>query len=217
MLISLETIADTFGPRFSGSQNLENALDYIKELATSEDGLRVTEEPTMVPKWVRGDEWGYMISPRLKKLHLVGLGMSTNTKGQNITAPIFVVSGYPDLQANCSKAQGKIVVFNTIFTTYGNTVSTRTNAAVWGASCGAVRSIQHAGQCLRPSNCCSRYSHCEPLSLSLSLSVSLSVSLHRILTLDIQSPELFLQQRSCHTHTHTLPSRIALCLPHITL
>jgi carboxypeptidase Q len=179
VLISLETIADTFGPRFSGSQNLENALDYIKELATSEDGLRVTEEPTMVPKWVRGDEWGYMISPRLKKLHLVGLGMSTNTKGQNITAPIFVVSGYPDLQANCSKAQGKIVVFNTIFTTYGNTVSTRTNAAVWGASCGAVASlIRSIGPfSMQVSASGLRIAALVILTVSLCLCISLSLSL----------------------------------------
>jgi carboxypeptidase Q len=95
----------------------------------------------MVPKWVRGEEWGYMITPRMKKLHLVGLGMSNSSGGVNITAPIFVVSGNPDLQANCSKAAGKIVVFNTIFTTYGNTVSTRTNAAIWGESCGAVAAL----------------------------------------------------------------------------
>lgn len=82
-----------------------------------------------------------MITPRMKKLHLIGLGMSNSTGGVNITAPIFVVSGNPDLQANCSKAAGKIVLFNTIFTTYGNTVSTRTNAAIWGESCGAVAAL----------------------------------------------------------------------------
>ena len=95
----------------------------------------------MVPKWVRGEEWGYLISPRVKKLHLIGLGMSNNTKGKNITAQVFVVSGNPDLQANCSTAKGKIVLFNTIFTTYGATVSTRSNAAVWAQSCGAVAAL----------------------------------------------------------------------------
>jgi hypothetical protein len=52
----LAYICDTFGPRFSGSQNLENAFDYIATQA-AKDGLRVTEEYTSVPKWVRGDEW----------------------------------------------------------------------------------------------------------------------------------------------------------------
>jgi carboxypeptidase Q len=137
----LAYICDTFGPRFSGSDNLENALDYIRDVAVNSDGLKVTEQFTMVPKWVRGEEWGYMMAPRVKKLHLVGLGMSNSTQGTNITAEVFVVSGYDDLQNNCSFAKGKIVLFNTIFTTYGGTVSTRSNAAVWGASCGAVAAL----------------------------------------------------------------------------
>jgi carboxypeptidase Q len=61
--------------------------------------------------------------------------------GKNITAEVFVVSGYNDLMANCSKAAGKIVLFNTIFTTYGNTVPTRTNAAVWAVTCNAVAAL----------------------------------------------------------------------------
>lgn len=39
----LAFICDTFGPRFSGSQALEDALTHIKEEATK-DGLRVTEQ-----------------------------------------------------------------------------------------------------------------------------------------------------------------------------
>ena len=140
----LAYICDTFGPRFSGSDALESALDYIRDTATT-DGLRVTEQFTMVPRWVRGEEWAYMLSPRKKKLHMVGLGMSNSSHGQNITASVFVVSDNDDLQANCTKAAGKIVLFNTIFTTYGNTVPTRTNAAIWAASCNAkaalIRSI----------------------------------------------------------------------------
>ncbi len=39
----LAYICDTFGPRFSGSQALEDALTHIKNLAT-QDGLKVTEQ-----------------------------------------------------------------------------------------------------------------------------------------------------------------------------
>jgi carboxypeptidase Q len=133
---------DTFGPRFSGSQSLEDALDYIRNTAVS-DGLKVTEQFTMVPRWVRGDEWAYLLSPRRKKLHMVGLGMSNSSKGENITASVLVVAGYDELHAgdNCSKAEGKIVLFNTIFTTYGDTVSSRTNAAVWAQECKAVAAL----------------------------------------------------------------------------
>lgn len=97
----------------------------------------------MVPRWVRGDEWAYLLSPRKKKLHMVGLGMSNSSQGKNITADVLVVSGYDELHAgdNCSKAEGKIVLFNTIFTTYGATVSSRTNAAVWAQECNAVGAL----------------------------------------------------------------------------
>ena len=136
----LAYICDTFGPRFSGSETLEIVLSHIKELATK-DGLRVTEQATMVPKWVRGEEWATMISPRTKKLHMVGLGMSNSTQGKNITANVIVFSGYDDMKNNCSKVPGKIVLFNTLFTTYGGTVPTRTNAAIWAESCGAVAAL----------------------------------------------------------------------------
>lgn len=117
-----------------------DALSYIRDLAI-DDGLKVTEEFTLVPKWVRGEEWATMLSPRVKKLHMIGLGMSNSTQKKNITAPVIVFKDYDDMQANCSKANGKIILFNTIFTTYGATVSTRSNAAVWGVECGAVASL----------------------------------------------------------------------------
>lgn len=77
----LAYICDTFGPRFSGSQALEDSFDYIRDLAAS-DNLKVTEQWTTVPKWVRGEEIAYMLSPRRKKLNLVGLGMSNSTLGK---------------------------------------------------------------------------------------------------------------------------------------
>ena len=136
----LAYICDTFGPRFSGSEGLENALSYIRDLATN-DGLKVTEQFTMVPKWVRGEEWATMLSPRIKKLHMIGLGMSNSTQGKNITGHVIVVADYNDMQAKCADVAGKIVLFNTAFTTYGATVVIRTNAAVWGSSCGAIAAL----------------------------------------------------------------------------
>jgi carboxypeptidase Q len=104
--------------------------------------------PTLVPKWVRGQEWASMTVTdpttghvRVKQLHMVGLGMSVNTSGVNITAPLFVVSSNDDLQANCSTAAGKIVLFNVPFTEYGITVQTRLYAGTWGAACGAVAAL----------------------------------------------------------------------------
>ena len=133
----LAYLTDTFGPRFSGSSNLENALTWIHETALS-DSLKVTEMNTTVPKWVRGEEFGYLLQPRFKKLHLVGLGMCTPG---NVTAKVFVVSGHDDLMQNCSAAKGTIVLFNVAFTDYGETVVIRYNAGVWAEQCGAVGAL----------------------------------------------------------------------------
>src|SRR5262245_47230748 len=50
----LAELTDTFGPRISGSQSLERAIDWAVA-AMQADGLdNVHKEPVMVPKWVRG-------------------------------------------------------------------------------------------------------------------------------------------------------------------
>jgi hypothetical protein len=50
----LAEMADRFGHRFSGSENLERALDWIL-VEMAKDGLaEVRGEPVMVPRWVRG-------------------------------------------------------------------------------------------------------------------------------------------------------------------
>ena len=52
----LVKLCDSFGPRLSGSDNLERAIDWIlAEL--QRDGLTTARgEPVMVPRWVRGQE-----------------------------------------------------------------------------------------------------------------------------------------------------------------
>lgn len=59
----LAELTDTFGPRLSGSDNLEAAIDWA--VATMEaDGLQnVRKEPVMVPAWVRGDERLDLVAP----------------------------------------------------------------------------------------------------------------------------------------------------------
>jgi carboxypeptidase Q len=133
----LAYITDTFGPRFSGSDALESVLDWVAAEA-EEDGLIVSQQSTLVPKWVRGAESATLLSPRVKKLHMVGLGMSSPG---NVTAPILVVGSMAELTANCSKAVGTIVLFDVIFTTYGATVPTRAAAGTAAVACGAVGAL----------------------------------------------------------------------------
>lgn len=131
-------LTDTFGPRFSGSAGLEQAIDWLAQTAAS-DGFTVTQQPVMVPKWVRGNEWAKMLSPRNKTLHFVGLGMSNSTMGQVITAPVIVVTSFDDLNSKgAAQVAGKIVLFNVPFTSYGVTVAYRVQGAVAAAALGAV-------------------------------------------------------------------------------
>lgn len=46
-------MCDTFGPRFSGTQALEDAKAWITETATA-DGFRVVNQPVNITHWVRG-------------------------------------------------------------------------------------------------------------------------------------------------------------------
>ncbi len=137
----LANLCDTFGPRFSGTDNLEKAIDWIlSEMKT--DGLEnVHGEDVMIPKWVRGNESAQMISPWKKKLHMLGLGGSIGTPAEGITAEVLVVSSYDELKEKSAEANGKIVLFNVPFTNYGKTVQYRSGGAIAAAKAGAVASI----------------------------------------------------------------------------
>eukprot|EP00455_Lapot_gusevi_P017684 TRINITY_DN1951_c0_g1_i1.p1 TRINITY_DN1951_c0_g1~~TRINITY_DN1951_c0_g1_i1.p1 ORF type:complete len:497 (+),score=142.05 TRINITY_DN1951_c0_g1_i1:202-1491(+) len=134
-------MCDTFGPRFSGSTSLEQALDYVVSTARATDGLKVTEEPVMIPKWVRGNEFARLVPPsvRTKQLHMVGLGDSVGTpNNKSVIAPVLVVSSFDDLKNKSSQAQGKIVLFDVEWVDYDTTVMYRVIGASTAAKYGAV-------------------------------------------------------------------------------
>ena len=134
-------LTDKFGPRFSGTPELEAAIDWILE-EMKRDGLEnVRGEPVMVPRWVRGAESAELIEPRRAKLPMLGLGGSIATPPGGITAPVLVVSSFAELERRAAEARGKIVVWDVPFTTYGETVPYRTNGAVAAARAGAVASL----------------------------------------------------------------------------
>ena len=137
----LAELTDRFGNRFSGTENLERALDWI--LAEMErDGLaNVRGEPAMVPVWVRGEESAELLAPRPTTLPMLGLGGSVGTPDGGITAEVLVVNGFDDLEARAADARGKIVLFDVPFTNYGETVQYRGRGAVAAARHGAVASL----------------------------------------------------------------------------
>src|SRR5690606_27467736 len=48
----LAYMVDTFGPRFSGTQNLEDAIDWVLEVMRLDGLENVRGEEVMVPRWV---------------------------------------------------------------------------------------------------------------------------------------------------------------------
>jgi carboxypeptidase Q len=145
----LAELTDTFGPRLSGSENLERAIEWaVAEM--KKDGLEnVREEPVMVPHWVRGRESAEIVQPVRTALVMTGLGNSIGTPPDGITAEVLVVKNWGDLEAHAAEAKGRIVLFNVPFTTYGETVPYRSDGASRAAKLGAramlLRSVGPAG------------------------------------------------------------------------
>lgn len=137
----LAQLCDTFGPRFSGSTNLEAAIDWLLAEMRADGLENVRGEPVMVPHWRRGAESAALVSPHAEALPLLGLGGSVGTPPEGLTAPVLVVTNYEELTSRASEARGKIVVYNAPFTEYGVTVRFRSTGAIEAARVGAVASL----------------------------------------------------------------------------
>ncbi len=137
----LAYLADTFGPRFSGSVNLERAIDWILSEMVADGLENVHAEPVMVPKWVRGNESLHLLEPRETKMEMLSLGGSVGTGPEGIEAEVLVVGSFEELTARASEAEGRIVLFNVPFTDYSATVRYRVDGASAAAAVGAVASL----------------------------------------------------------------------------
>lgn len=146
----LAYITDTFGPRFSGSQNLEDAIDEIVRMMQNDGFDTVYTEPVKVPHWVRGNESAKMISPRPRMLPMLGLGGSISTPPEGITAEVIVVDELDSVATLGERARGKIVLINQAFEEgrgpapfrgYSQTVRIRSMGAVESAKVGAVATL----------------------------------------------------------------------------
>ncbi len=145
----LAEVTDTFGPRFSGTEALERAIDWaVAEM--KKDGLEnVRKEPVMVPKWVRGRESLDLVEPVRQPLPMLGLGNSVGTPAAGIEGEVLVVKNFDELTTKAANVRGRIVLFNAAFTTYGATVVYRrdgpSRAAALGATAVIIRSVGPTG------------------------------------------------------------------------
>ena len=145
----LAELGDTFGNRLSGSQALEDAIDWAVA-QMKKDGLEnVRKEPVKVPHWVRGQESLEISSPRRHSLVMLGLGNSVGTPAEGIEAELLIVHSFQELEAAGARVKGKIVLYNVPFTTYGETVRHRSagpsRAGALGAVAALVRSVGPPG------------------------------------------------------------------------
>jgi hypothetical protein len=103
----LAELGDTYGHRLSGSQALEDAIDWAVE-QMKKDGLEnVRKEPVKVPHWVRGQESLEIVAPRRHTLVMLGLGNSVGTPADGIEAELLIVRSFQELDAAGPRVKGR--------------------------------------------------------------------------------------------------------------
>ncbi|XP_034825738.1 carboxypeptidase Q-like [Maniola hyperantus] len=138
----LAKFVDRFGARPSGSKVLEDSIDYMIQLTKEEEMKHVITEDVEVPHWIRGTEKLAMVHPRIKDMALLGLGKSISTPPNGISAEVVAVHNFDELEKMADKdVEGKIVLYDPKFTTYGETVVYRSQGAAKAAAKGAVASL----------------------------------------------------------------------------
>jgi hypothetical protein len=140
---ALTYLCDHVGKRLSGTPQLNAAIAWGADLMRKAGLENVKVQPVMVPRWVRGNESGTMMTSGAgavnRPLHMLGLGMSVGTPAGGITAPVVFVPSFEALDAMTpERVKGKIVVFNPGWHGYGVNTQYRTFGASRAAAKGAV-------------------------------------------------------------------------------
>lgn len=137
----LAELTDTFGNRLSGSETLEQAIDWAVATMKKDGFENVHKEPVLVPKWVRGAESLELVAPVRQKLVMLGLGDAVGTPAGGVEADVIVVKNFDEMTKRAAEIKGKIVLFNAEFVSYGQTNTYRTNGPSRAAALGAVATL----------------------------------------------------------------------------
>jgi hypothetical protein len=138
----LEYLCYRIGNRLSGSPALDQAIAWGAEEMKKAGLANVRTIPVKVPHWVRGRESAEMLEPLQKPLFILGLGGSIATPPDGITADVVAVSSFDELEKlGKSGVEGKIVLYDAPFVTYGQTVVYRSTGASRAARLGAVAAL----------------------------------------------------------------------------
>src|SRR3984885_11609811 len=138
----LEYLCYRIGNRLSGSPALDQAIAWGTGEMKKAGLANVRTIPVKVPHWVRGRESAEMVEPLQKPLFMLGLGGSVATPPDGITADVVAVSSVDELEKLGKRAvEGKLVLFDAPFVTYGQTVLYRSSGASRAARLGAVAAL----------------------------------------------------------------------------
>ena len=154
----VEELADTIGPRLSGSPGAAAAVTYVQQQFQAL-GVTTRLQPIMVPHWVRGAEFAQLTSwpgqPQglTQKVVVTALGSSPATPETGVEAPVVVVPDFASLERlGKTGVAGKIVLFDEKFDVqmaqdgmagqaYGNAVAYRGRGPAAASKLGAVAAL----------------------------------------------------------------------------
>lgn len=180
----LEYLCYRIGNRLSGSDTLNDAIEWSAGEMKRAGLENVRTIPVKVPHWVRGKESAEMLAPQRKPLFILGLGNSVGTPVGGVTADVVAVSTFDELEKlGRAGVQGKIVLYDAPFVNYGETVAYRSagpsRAARLGAVAVFVRSV--TPRSLRdPHTGALRYSDQDPKIPAAAVSVEDAIWIHHL-------------------------------------
>lgn len=114
----LADFVDNFGYRLAGSAELERSIDNLEKTLKASGAVNIRSESITVPAWKRGVEIATLLEPKVRNLHIKGLGQSANTPEgflglfPGITEDCVVYNSYLEVVANPAAAKGRIAIMN---------------------------------------------------------------------------------------------------------
>ncbi len=186
----LEYLCYRIGNRLSGSQSLEKAIAWSTDEMKNAGLANVRAIPVKVPHWVRGRESAEMLEPLAQPLYMLGLGGSVATPPEGITADVVAVSTFDELEKLGKQGvEGKIVLYDAPFVTYGETVKYRVNGAARAARLGAVAALVRSvtPRSLRdPHTGALEYPRADPKIPAAAVSVEDAIWIHRLTQMGVK-------------------------------
>lgn len=102
---NLANMTDNIGHRMLGSEGLNQAVDFMvdKMKRYGLENVRAENVPISSNSWVRGEEHAMLLTPRRKKIAVLGFGGSVGTAPSGVEAPVLVVRSFSELEQHAGQ------------------------------------------------------------------------------------------------------------------